>query len=285
MVLRILSLVAVFQITVFANSCPKWAPIAVDDIFTIVPIYPYPTTAPDMDCDGVSDADERERGTDPRRRDTDDDGVGDYEDDYPRDARRSRDVTAPVITLRGDRTLVVYRYSKYTDAGATAVDDRDGSVRVAKSGRVNTYTPGTYRLTYVAIDAKGNRAVTYRTVVVKPEVRPQLVVDYHSPADNYGGRPSMIVKQFIDAFVSGSKARVSELVGDNQRILDMLYSNAAATGFLKNIYKNTFEIRGGHQSMGDASVTISFVDNGHPHQGGFELSRAKDNRWIITFIY
>lgn len=270
---------------VWANDCPRWAPIVMDDIFTIIPIYPYPTTAPDADCDGVSDADEREMGTNPHRRDTDNDGVGDYEDDYPKDARRSRDVTAPVITLRGSRTIVVYRYWRYTDAGATAVDDRDGSVRVTKSGRVNTYTPGTYRLAYVAVDVKGNRAVTYRTVVVKPEVRPQLIVDNHAPADNQGNRPSTIVKQFIDAFVSGNKSRVSELVGGNQRILNMLYNNAGATGFLKNIYKNTFEIKGGHQSMGDASVTISFIDNGHPHQGGFELSRAKDNRWIITFIY
>ena len=272
-----------------ANSCPKWAPIAVEDIFTVIPIYPYSTTAADSDCDGVSDVQEQANGTNPNNPDTDGDSVGDYEDDYPLDAHRSVDTTAPVITLKGKSSLVLYRYYTYKEAGATARDDRDGTVSVRIVGSVKTSVPGTYRLAYHAVDSRGNKSVKYRTVVVKAEIRPQVVIDSHTATDANGERPSDVVDAFIKAFLADDKDRVSELIGANRQMLGLLYDNPDATAFLKDVYSHTYKIEGAHQAMGDASVAISFVGGGEHHKGGFELVRGTNadgkSAWIITMIY
>jgi len=173
-----------------------------------------------------------------------------------------------------------------TKKRATARDDRDGSVSVRIVGKVNTAVPKTYRLAYHAVDAKGNKAVKYRTVIVKPEIKPQFIVDTHSPADATGSRPSTVVQAFIKAFLADDKKRVSSFVGGNKQLLAILYNNAKATVFLKRLYKNVIKIEGGHQKMGDASVTITFVDNNRVHKGGFELMKSTvGNKWVIRQIY
>ena len=280
-----LLLIGIFHSFLLANSCPKWAPIAIDDIFTVIPIYPYSTTAQDSDCDGVSNVDEIANGTNPNNPDTDGDGVNDYEDDYPLDAHRSTDTTAPVITLHGSSTITLYKYYDYNEAGATAHDDRDGTVQVNIVGSVNTSVPATYTIAYHASDIKGNKSVKYRTVIVKDEIRPQIVVDTHTTTDTTGNRPSDVVDAFIKAFLADDKDKVSELVGANEQLLALLYDNTDATAFLKGIYGHTYKIEGKDQVVGDASVTISFVDNGTHHKGGFELIRSNENKWIIKFFY
>ena len=40
------------------------------------------------------------------------------------------DTTAPVITVAGDAQVTLQVGATYTDAGATAVDDRDGTITV-----------------------------------------------------------------------------------------------------------------------------------------------------------
>jgi len=76
------------------------------------------------------------------------------------------DTAPPVITLLGDNPMTVNQGSLFTDPGATALDNRDGSVSVSVSGSVNTALPGTYTLTYSAEDAAGNPASKTRTVIV-----------------------------------------------------------------------------------------------------------------------
>jgi len=280
-------ILVMFQSSLFANDCPKWAPIVMDDILITIPIYNGNNTDTDTDCDGVSDAEERRNGTNPLKSDTDGDGVDDYQDDYPLNPNKSEDKTAPVITLRGTSTLTLYRYNTYTEAGATARDDRDGTVSVRIVGSVNTSVPKTYRITYHAVDAKGNKSTKIRTITVKPEVRPQIVVDTHSTVDAGGHRPSHVVQEFIEAFLANDRDRVSELVGENQQLLAMLYSNPDATAFLKTLYGKTGSIKGSHHTMG-STVTITFIDKNKSHKGGFELvfsTHNGDSSWVITFIY
>ena len=280
-------ILVMFQSSLFANDCPKWAPIVMDDILITIPIYNGNNTDPDTDCDGVSDTDERANGTDPLKSDTDGDGVDDYNDDYPLNAHLSVDKTPPVITLKGSSTLVLYRYNIYTEAGATARDDRDGAVSVRIVGNVNTSIPGTYHIAYHAVDAKGNKSQKVRTITVKPEVRPQIIVDTHSTVDEEGRRPSHVVQEFIQAFLANDRDRVSELVGGNQKLLAMLYTNSNATAFLKSLYGKTGSINGKHHSMG-STVTITFIDKNKSHKGGFELvfsTHNGDSAWVITFIY
>lgn len=274
------------QVSLFANDCPRWAPILNDDILIIIPIhYNGDNTDPDEDCDGVSDSDERLHGTNPSNPDTDGDGVDDYNDDYPTDAHKSIDKTAPIITLRGQSTLTLYKYSTYTEVGATARDDRDGVVSVRIVGSVNTSVPNTYHITYHAEDAKRNKSQKRRTVIVSSKVNAQVIVDSNSPVDTQRNRPSNLVQEFIQAFLADNHTRVSELVGGNQKILDMLYTNSNATTFLKGLYRNIIKIEGEYQNMGDSSVGITFMDNGNPHKGGFTLMLSENNTWVITFIY
>ena len=269
----------------FANNCPKYAPIMMEDILMIIPIYPSGVTAKDSDCDGVSDVDEKANGTNPNNPDTDGDGVNDYRDDYPLDPHKSVDNIAPVITLKGKSSMVLYRYTDYQEAGARAKDERDGTVKVRIVGKVNTSVPKTYRIAYYASDAKGNKAVKYRTVTVKAEIRPQVDIDTHTTTDTTGNRPSSVVNAFIKAYVSNDKDKVSELVGADPQLLAILYNNKDATTFLKRIYSHTYKIEGEAQPMGDTTVVIHFIDNGSFHKGGFELMKSVEGKWIIRQMY
>ncbi len=86
------------------------------------------------------------------------------------------DTTKPIITLIGDATLQVAYGESYTDAGATALDDRDGDLTasitavVTRGGEtvaaVNTNVPGTYMIRYNVKDAAGNQALEVTREVV-----------------------------------------------------------------------------------------------------------------------
>lgn len=95
------------------------------------------------------------------------------------------DSTSPVITLNGSPTVNLTVGDSYTEAGATATDETDGSVAVTVSGSVDTNTPGTYTLTYSAQDAVGNPATPVtRTVIVSAPA------DSTAPVITLNGQPS-----------------------------------------------------------------------------------------------
>ncbi len=195
------------------------------------------------------------------------------------------DNVAPVITLKGKNPLTLYKYYTYNEPGAIVTDNVDRDISVEIEGSVNTSIPGTYTITYRAEDKNKNVSIKHRTVIVRNEVRPQVIVDTHAPTDANTQRPSNVVDAFIKAFIADDKDKVSELVGANEKLLAMLYDNPDATAFLKGIYSRTYKIEGTHQEAGDASVTISFVDGGGHHKGGFELMRSIENKWIIKLFY
>lgn len=78
----------------------------------------------------------------------------------------SIDTTKPVITLKGASSLELTKGTAYTELGATATDDRDGTVTVTTSGSVDVNTVGTYTITYKAKDSAGNEAVATRTIKI-----------------------------------------------------------------------------------------------------------------------
>ncbi len=75
----------------------------------------------------------------------------------------------PVITLVGDAAISIAIGEEFTDPGATAEDNVDGTIteNIEVEGEVNTLQPGEYVITYNVSDAAGNAAeeVT-RTVTV-----------------------------------------------------------------------------------------------------------------------
>ncbi|MFA6088952.1 MAG: immunoglobulin-like domain-containing protein [Candidatus Woesearchaeota archaeon] len=79
------------------------------------------------------------------------------------------DTTPPIITLNGESNVSVDLGTPfYVELWATAIDDVDGPVNVVVTGAdlVDTYTVGTYEVTYTAQDSSGNVAQVIRTVNV-----------------------------------------------------------------------------------------------------------------------
>lgn len=80
------------------------------------------------------------------------------------------DTTPPVVTLNGDQNVTIYLQGTFTDPGATAVDDEDGSVTVSTSGTVDNNFADDYTITYSATDAAGNTGTNFRVVTVANEL-------------------------------------------------------------------------------------------------------------------
>ncbi|BCE00046.1 BspA family leucine-rich repeat surface protein [Marinicellulosiphila megalodicopiae] len=78
----------------------------------------------------------------------------------------SPDTHAPVIELVGPKTIELNQFENYTELGAKAVDEIDGSITVEITGLINTTEPGSYTVTYTAKDSQGNQSSLTRTVIV-----------------------------------------------------------------------------------------------------------------------
>ena len=78
------------------------------------------------------------------------------------------DTTPPTIELLGSNSIQVYKGDSYYDAGATAIDIVDGNLteNMELTNTVDINTIGTYSVTYVIRDIKGNTSTSTRTVNV-----------------------------------------------------------------------------------------------------------------------
>ena len=76
------------------------------------------------------------------------------------------DTTKPVVSLIGSSSITINLGTAYTDKGATATDNIDGTITPVKTGTVNINTAGTYIITWTATDAAGNVKTVTRTVIV-----------------------------------------------------------------------------------------------------------------------
>ena len=78
------------------------------------------------------------------------------------------DKIAPIITLKGNKTINIYLGNTWSEPGYTATDNCDNDITnsVVKSGSVNVNKLGTYKITYTVKDSSGNQAVIERNVKV-----------------------------------------------------------------------------------------------------------------------
>lgn len=76
-------------------------------------------------------------------------------------------MTAPVISGTADKTFTLGDKIAYL-SGITATDDVDGEVDVeVDKSAVDTDTPGTYEVTYKAVDAAGNVATKTANITIE----------------------------------------------------------------------------------------------------------------------
>ncbi len=81
------------------------------------------------------------------------------------------DENPPVITLKGERFVILNPGETYTDPGATAKDDRDGDITnlMTNSGMPDISKKGCYEITYTVTDKGGNKTTVVRYIVVTPK--------------------------------------------------------------------------------------------------------------------
>ena len=105
---------------------------------------------------------------------------------------KSRDTTAPVITLTGANPQVIEAGTAYVELGATASDNRDGDLSNAiaiDAGAVDTQVPGSYVVTYTVTDAAGNTGTATRTVVIEDTTPPVITLLGDDPQVIVAGNP------------------------------------------------------------------------------------------------
>lgn len=85
----------------------------------------------------------------------------------------------PVITLLGQNPAIVSVGEIYSDAGATATDNKDGDLtsQIQAASTVNTNQAGEFTVTYTVSDSSGNEAEpVVRTVNVVPNEAPIITI-------------------------------------------------------------------------------------------------------------
>jgi surface protein len=99
------------------------------------------------------------------------------------------DTESPIITINGSTNISVNIGTTYTDAGATAMDNRDGDITasIIATSTVDTNAFGTYTVTYNVSDAAGNAA--------NPAVRTVNVSDLEAPIISLLGENPVSVTQ------------------------------------------------------------------------------------------
>ncbi|SFV60543.1 hypothetical protein MNB_SV-12-1601 [hydrothermal vent metagenome] len=122
------------------------------------------------------------------------------------------DTTAPIIILNGSSSLTVTRGSFYTDAGATASDDRDGDLtsNIIVTNPVNSSIDGTYLVRYnVSDNAQNSAKEMIRTVNIIPPVvapPPTVTKDKTPPVITIVGDKNLSITQGTPYIDGGATA-------------------------------------------------------------------------------
>lgn len=162
-----------------------------------------------------------------------------------------KDVTAPIITLIGDKSVKVFVGKDYKELGATATDDIDGDITSSitiDDSKVKTSTVGTYKVYYSVSDAAGNEAKTEREVRVIP------FVDNEAPIITIKG-PNP-----INLTIGNNYNEYGAIAVDNvdDTITNLLDTNASAVNTNKvGNYKVFYTVK---DAAGNLAEAIRFVN-------------------------
>ncbi len=120
------------------------------------------------------------------------------------------DNTAPVITVNGG-DVTIEKFVTYSDAGATALDDKDGSINVVVTDDIDINTLGTYTVTYTAVDSANNKATATRKVTVT----------YQTFSINIGSASHIHTNCLGSATKSGKDINENGILDDSEIILPL----------------------------------------------------------------
>jgi len=147
--------------------------------------------------------------------------VGEYED-YT--IFLELDDKAPVITIIGGDTSIEVN-ATYTDPGATAFDNVEGSIAVTTTNGIDVTQAGIYYVCYDAVDQSGNAAQTAcrRVTVVEDLTNPTITMNGMSPmlwavqvpwVDPFATASDMPSGKNLDAFIQATGMVDVETIGD-----------------------------------------------------------------------
>ena len=161
------------------------------------------------------------------------------------------DITAPIITLLGEKSTYIKIGTAYADPGFSASDNIDGDLtsKVSVSGSVDTSKMGINNITYTVSDAFGNLTVATRTIYVYQK---QAVANPINPGNKvvyltFDDGPSRYTSRLLDIldkygvkatfFVTNQFPAYQHMIGETYRrghtIAVHTYSHSYA-----NIYQN-----------------------------------------------
>jgi hypothetical protein len=142
------------------------------------------------------------------------------------------DTDAPSIEVLGDDVVEIDCGTAWTDPGATAIDACEGEVTVISDADsvVDTSTPGTYEISYLAEDSQGLQAIAARTVIVG------------GPACGGGGVCT------LSSFAVNQPANDSILIPEGAALERVLFSATV--------------IDGGESSCADATTRVTYTVDG-----------------------
>lgn len=100
----------------------------------------------------------------------------------------------PLITLKGNSFMTIVHGQPYDEPGAFAIDEKDGNVSVSITGSVDSTKLGPHKLTYHATDSEGNKATSYRRILVIPLSVSKLTLECNTAIMNVGDTAKLFVQ-------------------------------------------------------------------------------------------
>ena len=154
------------------------------------------------------------------------------------------DVTPPVITLKGNSSIIVPASMPYVDPGYTAIDNIDGDItgRVVISGMVDTDTLGDYTIYYDVSDWARNAAIQQNRTVT--------VIDLTPPILTLKGGSSITVPASVP-YVDPGYTAIDNIDGN-------LTENVVITGHIDTDVPGTYTL---HYDVWDAEFNIPPTQN------------------------
>jgi len=117
------------------------------------------------------------------------------------------------------------------------------------------------------------------------------VVSDANQKDPKGARPLDVAYDFKEAILQGDREHIERLLGNNTRLISLLYDHPQALTLLQDIYRKAqnWQVQDWSKD-GRASVSYTFEVNGTTYGGGLELKLISPQvytgrEWVIDFIY